>query len=177
MDYKVISSEEVFKGKMIDVKVDQIQYDNGDKARREVALHPGGAVVTAYHEGKIILVNQYRYPIQRRILELPAGKLDNKEAPESCAMRELQEETGYKTEKLIKLGEILPSPGFCDEVLYLYFTNQVSKGETNRDEGEHAMETVMLSPDEMENMILENKITDAKTIIGFFLSKKYFNKA
>ena len=105
MNYKIKKSETMFRGKVIDLIVDEIEYDSGNKGIREVAIHPGGAVIIAIKEnGRIIMVRQFRYPLQKVILELPAGKLDKNEDPMVCARRELEEETGYKPNNMIKLG-------------------------------------------------------------------------
>ncbi|MGB8321029.1 MAG: NUDIX hydrolase, partial [Ignavibacteriaceae bacterium] len=87
MGFRLIKSDFLFNGKVFDVKVDEIEYDSGNKGIREVAVHPGGAVVVAVkNDGKIIMVNQFRYPLQKKIFELPAGKLDNNENPYNCAV-------------------------------------------------------------------------------------------
>jgi ADP-ribose pyrophosphatase len=112
MNFRLKQSKEIYKGRVIDLKVDEIEYENGVIGYREVASHPGGAVVLAIHNGKIILVTQYRYPLGKIIYELPAGKLDNQEDPLECARRELEEETGYRSDNFTRLGEIVSTPGF-----------------------------------------------------------------
>ncbi|UCH64750.1 MAG: NUDIX hydrolase, partial [Ignavibacterium sp.] len=97
MNYTIRKSKILYEGKVFDLKVDEIEFDNGSKGIREVALHPGGAVaVPLTNEGMIVMVEQFRYPFQKKLLELPAGKLDKGEDPLECAVRELEEETGYK---------------------------------------------------------------------------------
>ena len=96
MKYKLLKSEIRYKGKVFDHQVDEIEYESGNKGIREIAIHPGGAVVVPVKDdGKIILVKQFRYPLQKTLIELPAGKLDKGEDPLVCATRELEEETGY----------------------------------------------------------------------------------
>ena len=100
MNFKVTKSDLIFKGRVFDLKVDQIEYPSGNKGVRETALHNGGAVIVAYtDEKKIVLVRQYRYPLQDMLIELPAGKLEIGEDPLVCATRELTEETGYTAKK------------------------------------------------------------------------------
>ncbi|MFZ0453689.1 MAG: NUDIX hydrolase [Ignavibacteriaceae bacterium] len=174
MGFRLIKSDFLFNGKVFDVKVDEIEYDSGNKGIREVAVHPGGAVVVAVkNDGKIIMVNQFRYPLQKKIFELPAGKLDNNENPYNCAVRELEEETGYKAKKVEKLGQIYTTPGFCTEILHIYLAKELIHGDHNREEGEQGMEVFEFSKKEIEEKILHGEITDSKTICGIYLAQKY----
>jgi ADP-ribose pyrophosphatase len=169
MNYKVLKSEIRFKGKVFDHQVDEIEYESGNKGIREVAIHPGGAVVVPIKDdGKIILVRQFRYPLQKTLIELPAGKLDKGEDPLVCATRELEEETGYKAKEIKKLGEIYTAPGYCTEILHIYSASGLTPGNHNREEGEQGMEILELTIDEIKKMIFSGKITDAKTIAGIF---------
>jgi ADP-ribose pyrophosphatase len=172
MNFKLTKSDKIFSGKVFDLKVDHIEYDSGNTGIREVAVHPGGAAVVAVKDdGKIILVKQYRHPIQQAILELPAGKLDKGEDPLVCAVRELEEETGYKSGKIEKLGVISTSPGFCTEILHIYLAQDLISGNHNREEGELGMELLEFTMDEIEQKIMSGEIIDAKTICGIFYAK------
>lgn len=173
MNFSLKKSTEIYKGRVIDLKVDEIEYENGNTGYREVASHPGGAVVLALHNAKIILVTQYRYPLKKIIYELPAGKLDNNEDPLECAKRELEEETGYKSDNFIRLGEIVSTPGFCDEKLTLFLARDLKLGTKNHEDGEQGMETHEFTLKELEEKIHNNEIIDAKTICAVFLAKKY----
>lgn len=169
MNYKLLKSEIRYKGKVFDHQVDEIQYDSGNIGIREIAVHPGGAVVIPIKDdGKIILVKQFRYPLQKTLIELPAGKLDNKEDPLTCAVRELEEETGYKAKEFTKLGAIYTAPGYCTEILHIYKAVGLIAGNHNREEGEQGMELLEFSLEEVKNMILSGEINDAKTIAGIF---------
>lgn len=169
MNYKLIKSEIRYKGKVFDHQVDEIQYDSGNISIREIAIHPGGAVVIPIKDdGKIILVKQFRYPLQKTLIELPAGKLDKNEDPLTCAVRELGEETGYKSKEFTKLGTIYTAPGYCTEILHIYKAVGLIPGNHNREEGEQGMELLELSLDEIKKMILSGEINDAKTIAGIF---------
>lgn len=168
MNFKIVDSSIIFKGKVFDVKVDQIEY-NGTKnlASRQVAVHPGGAVVVPVKsDGKIVMITQYRYPHDKIIIELPAGKLEIGEDPLLCATRELTEETGYSSNNVTKLGKIFTTPGFCDEVLHIYLVQNLVEGDHAREEGEEGMEILELSLDEIEDKIRNGEIVDAKTICG-----------
>lgn len=167
MNFKIKESETIFKGFVFDVKVDQIEYDSGNKGVREVILHNGGAVVVPVKDdGKIILVKQYRYPFDEFMYELPAGKLELNEDPKECATRELTEETGYSSDAVSSLGKIYTSPGFCNEILYMFLAENLKAGNHNREEGEHGMEVFEFTLGEVNKMITNGKIVDSKTISG-----------
>lgn len=175
MNFKIDKSEIVFKGKVFNIKVDEIIYNSGNKGVREVIVHPGGAVVVPIAEsGKIILVKQYRYPFGEHLFELPAGKLEPNENPLVCASRELIEETGYTSKNLTQLGKIYTSPGFCSEILYIYLAENLIEGNHNREEGEEGMEVFEFNLMELNQMISDGKIVDAKTISGihFYENRK-----
>ena len=167
MNYKVDKSETIFSGKVFDIRVDDITYDSGNKGIREVVLHNGGAVVLPItDEGKVVLVKQYRYPFEKFLYELPAGKLEKNEDPLKCASRELQEETGYTTSNITKLGSIYTTPGFCSEELHIYLAENLTPGNHNREEGEYGMEIHEIEMKEVTEMILDGRIKDSKTIVG-----------
>jgi ADP-ribose pyrophosphatase len=171
MNYKLKKSEILFRGKVFDLQVDEIEYDSGTLGTRETAITPGGSVVVPLtKENKIILINQFRYSFKKFILELPAGRLDAGEDPYDCAVRELEEETGYKAGKIEKLGAIYTTPGFCTEVLHIYLATELQPGKHNREEGEYGMEVIEFSLDEVEEKIRTGEITDAKTICGIHMA-------
>lgn len=176
-NFKVLKSTTIFRGKVFDLRKDEIEYDSGNSGIREVAVHPGGAVVVAFtNENKILLVKQFRYPFQEFMLELPAGKLDPGEDPMKCASRELQEETGYTASEITKLGSITTTPGFCTEVLHIYLATGLKPGDHHREEGEYGMEIFEYTQDEVDKMISGGIIRDAKTISGIYLSKQFTKK-
>jgi ADP-ribose pyrophosphatase len=167
MNYKVDKSETIFSGRVFDIRVDDITYDSGNKGIREVVLHNGGAVVLPItDEEKVVLVKQYRYPFEKFLYELPAGKLEPNEDPFVCASRELQEETGYTTNNITKLGSIYTTPGFCSEELHIYLAENLTPGHHNREEGEYGMEIHEFDMKEVTEMILDGRIKDSKTIAG-----------
>lgn len=167
MNFKVTGTKIIFEGKVFDITCDDIEYDSGNKGIREVVLHNGGSVVVAQkNDGKIILVKQFRYPFKKYLFELPAGKLEKNEDPLKCAERELIEETGYRAGKIQKLGAICTTPGFCTEILHLYYASELTAGEHAREEGEYGMETFEFTLAEIQKMISDGEIIDAKTICG-----------
>lgn len=161
-----LKSETVFQGKILEVKLDQVKLKNGRTSSREVVLHPGAVgIIPFVSETEIVLVRQYRYPVQEELLEIPAGKLDPGESAESCAIRELEEETGYKAEKLNYLGSIYTSPGFSSEIIHIYWAEQLDFTRANPDPDE-ILETVTINFEKAVKMCLDNKIKDAKTVVA-----------
>jgi len=174
MNYRIVKSDVVYSGKVFNIKVDQIEYNTGNKAVREVAEQPGGAVVVPVtKEGKIVMVTQHRFPVDKVLLELPAGKLSKGEDPFVCAVRELEEETGYKSDNVKELGSIYTTPGYSTEKLWIYLAKDLKSGNHNREEGEFGMEVFELSLNEVEEKIHNGEIVDGKTICGIFLAKKF----
>lgn len=172
MNFKILQSKIIHRGLVFDLKVDDIQYDSGNKGIRETAVHNGGAVVVPVTDtGKIIFITQFRYPLMDTLIELPAGKLGKDEDPELCAVRELQEETGYIAGTVEKLGAISTTPGFCTEILHIYLCKKLTKGKTNREEGEYGMQVFEYTMEEAEELIKTGKIIDAKTISGLMMAK------
>lgn len=165
---KTVSTEKVFKGKIVDVRVDMVSLPNGKLAQRDIVEHPGGVgIVALTDDDKIIMVKQFRKPIEKAIYEIPAGKLEKGEDHRLCGIRELREETGYTAENFEYLGFMYPSPGFTDEVTHMYLATGLKQGETDFDEDEF-INTECFTSDEVMKMIMNNEINDAKTVIGFF---------
>lgn len=176
LNEKTIESEMVYKGSFISLKVDKVLLPNGNTSKRAIVLHSGASVVVPIdEEGNVILVRQFRKPIEKEIIELPAGKLDQNEDPLSCAKRELEEETGYIGNDFIKLTEIYTTPGFSNEIIHVYLALGLSKGKRNPDMDEF-VEVFKLKLDEAIEMIKDRKIKDAKTIIGLLMSKMYLEE-
>ena len=165
---KTVTTENIFKGKIIDVKLHKVLMPDGEITEREIVGHPGGVgVVAVTDDNKIILVKQYRKPLEKAIYEIPAGKLDPDEEVEVCGRRELLEETGATAENFEYLGYMYPSPGFTDEVTHIYLATDLSFGETNPDEDEF-LDIEFFDIDEVKKMIMDNEICDGKTVMGFF---------
>ena len=174
MNYKILESDVIFRGKVFDIRVDKIKYSSGNEGIREVAVHPGGAVVVPVRDdGKFIMVSQYRYPFEKFLIEFPAGKLDENEEPQVCALRELQEETGYSAGNIIKMGAISTTPGFCTEFLHIFLAQNLTPGMHNREEGEYGMEVKEFTFKEIEEKIARGEIIDSKSICGFYMASKF----
>ncbi len=171
--YQILNSETAFKGKVLSVKKDEITLPNGKTAFREVVLRGDAtAVVPIDKDGNIILVRQYRHPALKELLEIPAGMLEEGEDPEICAIRELEEETSFKAEKLIHLTTMYPAVGFCTEKIYIYLAKDLTQGEFNLDEDEF-ISVEKYSLEEAINLIYSGDIIDSKTIVGILTCKKY----
>lgn len=166
-----LSSESIFKGKVISLQVDTVQLPDGNKATREVVKHPGAVSVLAIHEGRLLLVDQYRQPMGRCELEIPAGKLEQGEDPLEAAKRELQEETGYTCGKIELVHSFYTSPGFADEIIHLYIASDLQKGEMSLDEDEF-LEVYEATLEQCEAYIAEGRIADAKTILAVYIWKQ-----
>ena len=157
----------VYSGKLIDLIVDSVEVQ-GKPHIREVIRHPGGVVVLAeLEEGRIPFVRQLRYPMEKVLLELPAGKMNAGEDPKATAVRELEEETGFRAESLQHVLSFYPTPGFCDELLHFYYTHRVRYTQKNPDPDEEiAVEFHTL--EEAIQLGLGGEIIDAKTLVALF---------
>ncbi len=172
---KTIKSESIYKGRILNVYVDDVELCNGRMTKREHMEHPGGvAVLPLLDNGDVICVSQHRYPYHTELLEIPAGKLEYGEDPLECGVRELEEETGYKAEEFIPLGSAYPSPGYINEILYLYLARGLKEGESHPDEGEY-LEIKKIPFLKLYEMVMNNEIHDAKTVIAILKTKEILN--
>ena len=174
---KTIHSTRLYEGKIINLKVDDVSLPNGHTSKRELIEHPGAvAIIAITPDNKIILVEQYRKALERSLVEIPAGKLEPGEAPEYTAMRELEEETGYTAEKLVKIQTFATSPGFADEVVHLFAAEGLSKATNGAvlddDEFVDLMEVTL---EEAEQMVIDEKIYDAKTAFAVLWAKQHLS--
>lgn len=169
---KTIKSKEIYDGKILNLRVDKVELHNGQESYREIISHPGGCAIVANHNGKIIFVKQFRKPIEKELLELPAGKLDPDEDPCRCAKRELQEETGYIANRIQKIGQMFTSPGYSNEVIHIYYSDDLTLGACNPDENEF-VDVVEMEIKEVYDMIINGEICDGKTQAGFMLALEY----
>ena len=166
---KTISSQKVFEGRVFNVTVDTVR--EGELTyEREVVHHRGSAVIVpVFDDGTVALVRQYRHPVVRYLLEVPAGTLDDGERPEAGAERELQEELGLIAGNMEKLSEFFVSPGFCEEKMWVYLATELVQGQQRLEEDE-LLDVVRLPMTEALEMITSGEIQDAKTIVGLMLA-------
>lgn len=167
-----IKTEPIFKGKMISLQVDHVLLPNGESATREIVKHPGAVAVIPLLGDKMIVVEQYRKPLEKSQVEIPAGKLDAGEEPLKAALRELEEETGFRTENIKLISSFYTSPGFADEIIHLYLAEDLVKGAANPDEDEF-LECEAITLEQAQQYIREGRISDAKTIMAVYAWQLY----
>lgn len=168
-----ISSELVLDGGMMRVKRDQVRLPSGNQSQREFILHPGAVlIVPVLENGNLLLERQFRYPLNRVFVELPAGKIDPGEDVLLTGQRELLEETGYIAQEWIYLGLQHPCIGYSDEVIYMFLARGLEAGEADCDEDE-ALDIFEASLDDCMQMVATQQITDSKTILALMYFEKY----
>ena len=166
-----IGSEDIFDGTLLHVKRDTVKLPNGGESTREWIKHPGAsAVIPLLDDGQIILVKQYRYPIGRITLEIPAGKLDAPdEDPLLCATRELSEETGYQAENITKLTTVATTVGFSNEYIHIYAATGLTAGKQHTDEDEF-INVVKVPLEKAVEMVNDGRIIDAKSVVSILMA-------
>ena len=165
----LVSTEKIYSGTIVNLRRDVVCLPNGKTASREVVEHPGAvAIVPVLSDGRILLVRQFRHPVGRVLLEIPAGKLTAGEEPDECAARELEEETGYQAKTLERRISLFTGPGFTDEVIHMYLAHDLVQTLANPDEDEF-LEVSAYEMGEIQLMLRAGLICDAKTIAGIYL--------
>jgi ADP-ribose pyrophosphatase len=170
-EFRKLDSRVVFSGRIFDVHVDRVRFPNENEVNVEIVRHPPSVVLLPMPDTQhIVLVRQYRYPVDRWLWELPAGSLDPGEEPEAAARRECHEEIGQVPRRVELLGKFYPTPGFCDEEMSIYRLDGLDAptSEAHMDEDE-IIEPMVYSVDEVRAMILRGEITDMKTVVGVSL--------
>lgn len=168
---KQIKEEYAYKGRIISLRTDTAILPDGKTASREVVEHPGGVgVIALTKEGEILMVKQYRYPYSEITLEIPAGKRDKGEDVFITGKRELKEETGATAKNYIPLGELYPTPGYCDEIIWLYAAKDLEFFESEPDSDEF-LECERVPFEKAVEMVMSGEIKDAKTVIAILKLK------
>ena len=167
MDFneKTVKNEYVYKGKILNLRKDQIRLPDGKPAIREVVEHSGGSAVLCERDGKILLVKQFRYPYQQVMYEIPAGKLNEGEDPKETAIRELEEEGGIRAKRVTKIFEVYPSPAYTNEIIRIYRAEELTETQTHLDEDEF-LSAEWVDKEQIRSMIERGEIKDAKTLIA-----------
>ena len=161
---KVLSSTRAHDGKLLKIDLDEIELPGGAIARLESIRHPGAAAALPFlANGNVLLVRQYRHAMGGWILEVPAGKLDDGEPPSECAVREVEEEVGHQVGALLELGAIFTTPGFTDEVIWLYEAHDLVATAIAHEEDE-VIEVVEMEFDEAVRRVRDGEICDGKTV-------------
>jgi ADP-ribose pyrophosphatase len=161
------SSEIIYEGKIVRLRVGDVRLDDGTAARREVVEHPGGVCVVAFTGTSVLFVQQYRIAIDKELLELPAGKLEGVEDAEARGRQELIEEAGYAAGEMLSLGHCFPTVGFCSEKIHIYLARDL-RHVGQQQEADERITVVELSLDEVRQGLRENRFDDAKTAIGLY---------
>jgi ADP-ribose pyrophosphatase len=166
LEEKTIAQEIIYNGRFLTFACDKVALPNGKEGIRETVSHPGGVgVLPLTEEHDVLLVNQFRYPYRKEILEIPAGKLSVGEEPLECGKRELKEETGATALDYKNLGQLLPSPGYTNEIIYLYLATGLSFGEMQLDEDEF-LDVVRMPLKKAVELVLSGELADSKTQVA-----------
>ncbi len=173
LNENAIESQLIYDGRIVHLYLETVQLPNGKSAKREIVRHGGAVAIVPFDaQGNVILVRQYRLAARRALLEIPAGTLEKDEDPYDCAIRELQEETGYKPGKLDKIGGIFVAPGYSTEFIHLYMATDLSASKLEQDEDEF-LEVVHVPLDETIRLIISGDICDGKSVSGLLLAKQH----
>ena len=168
-----LTSERIFDGRILNLRVDTVALPGGGEATREVAEHrPACVIVPLDDDGDVLLVRQYRHAVGETLLEAPAGQVEEGELPEECARRELQEETGYAAADFRRIGAFWPSPGFCDQLMHAFLARRLTPGRPAPDEDEN-LEVVKYPLSRVLKMIGSGQIRDGKTIAAVLMVSTY----
>jgi len=165
-----IGGQVIYEGKIVRLEVDRVRLPNGHETLREVVRHQGAVVMVALdRDQRLLMVRQYRYPIGRVLLELPAGKLDAGEKPLACAQRELAEETCFAARRWRQLGSLLTTPGFTDEIIHVFLAEELEVVEGAGPDEDEFLEALRIPVSEVMERIANGEIQDAKTLAAIFL--------
>lgn len=176
---KTISGKSIYEGKIISLRIEEVELPDGNRAQRELVKHPGAvAIIPITTDGKLVLVKQYRKALNRTLIEIPAGRIEIDEAPLMTAKRELEEETGFGAQKVTYIQSFATSPGFADEIIHLYLAEELYEIENpaSGDEDEF-IELVTVSIEEAEKLVATCEIYDAKTAFAIIYAKHEITKA
>jgi ADP-ribose pyrophosphatase len=165
----------VYQGRKFNFEVNHLRLPNNSEGDWECIRHPGGALaVPVTPEGKLVLLRQYRFAIQGRLLEFPAGTVEAHEDPAQTIKREIEEETGYRAHHWTELGKFSLAPGYSDEYIYAFLAQDLEKLESPPEQdADEDLETILMTPQELEKAILEGEPVDAKSISSFFLARPF----
>lgn len=170
-----IASRRIHTGRVINLDVDQVRFPDGTTGELEIIRHPGASAVVPFltdpasADPQVLLLKQYRYATGGTIYEIPAGRLEPGEAPESCARRELLEETGCSATSIVPLTSMFTTPGFTDERIHLFMATGLTRGESRR-EADEFIETETIALSEALRMVERGDIQDAKTALGLLFA-------
>lgn len=160
---KILSRHVVYRGRILNLRVDNVRVPSGKRAYREVIEHnPAVGLIPLTNDGNVLLVSQFRYAIDEEILEIPAGIVEDGEEFETAALRELQEEVGFTASELVHVGSFYTSPGFSNELLVIYLASGLTPSKLDEDEDEF-IQTVPVKIEDIPHLLTEGKVRDGKT--------------
>ena len=163
---ETLRSERAYRGKFLHVRRDDVRLPDGTSAEREYIVHPGAVmIVPLLPDGRLVVERQWRHPLGRVMLEFPAGKLDVGEAPLTCGIRELVEETGYRAAEWARAGILHNAIAYSDEGIEVWFARGLTAGERRLDAGEF-LDVAEMSLEQLDDAARRGELTDAKTLIG-----------
>ncbi len=162
---KTLNKNYIYKGKILNLRRDDVVLPDGNTAIREIVEHSGGACVLVENEGKFLFVKQFRYAYGKEIYEIPAGKINLGEDTSVTAIRELEEECGYRAESVELMFKCYPSPGYTNEIIYIYKAKNITKTTTHLDEDEF-LSCEWIDRETVKRMIASGELCDGKTLIA-----------
>ncbi len=177
MLFKTLSQNIVYRGRAFSIRCDEVQLPNQRTMHVDVIEHPGAVTILPVDgEGRILFVRQYRHATGKELLELPAGTLDTDEPPETCALREIREETGFATGNMVKLGEFFLAPGYSTEYMVVYLATELKPAPLPKDQDEFiSLEAIPV--EQAYQMALSNELMDGKSLAALLLARPYLQKS
>jgi len=165
----------LYRGRKFDFEVSRLRLPNKAEGEWECIRHPGGALaVPVTSDGKLVLVRQYRFAAKGRLLEFPAGTVEKDENPEETIQREIEEETGYRAHRWQRLGEFFLAPGYSDEIIYAFLAQELELLDSPpKQDDDEDIETVLMTPEELEKAIQAGEPVDAKSICSFLMARPF----
>jgi ADP-ribose pyrophosphatase len=172
---EILQQRLFYQGRKFSFDVHRLRLPNGAEGEWECIRHPGGALaVPVTPEGKLVLLRQYRFASQGRLIEFPAGTVEPNEDPAETIKREIEEETGYRAYQWRKLGEFFLAPGYSDEIIYAFLAQDLERLELPPQQDiDEDIEIILYTPEEFEKVILSGEPVDAKSISSYFLARPY----
>ena len=174
-----LKGQELFRGSFLHAFLDTVALPDGTQATREYVIHPGAVMIIPLLEMpgqplQLVMERQFRYPVQRVMIEFPAGKLDPQESTLQCAQRELYEETGYRANRWARAGVMHPVISYSTEFIEIWFAKDLSVGQRQLDPGEF-LEVITQTPEALQLACLNGEVTDGKTLTGMFWLQNYLS--